>query len=149
MTTGNNPRPPRANWSSLTRVFDAPRSLVWRAWTDPQTPHALVGTQRLHLAHLQKSTFASAASICSVCAPPKGRISTALARSAKSSRKSASSIPIASPTHTAISSRQPKSVWMQVFSSELLITIVLEDLGDKTRLTIKHNRVFLWAKWRI
>ena len=31
-----------------TRVFDAPRDLVFSVWTDPEAPGAMVGSERLH-----------------------------------------------------------------------------------------------------
>ena len=37
----------------ITRIFDAPRELVWKAFTECRAPDALVGAERLHVACLQ------------------------------------------------------------------------------------------------
>ena len=37
----------------IKRVFDAPRELVWKAWTEPEHIDALVGAEGLHDACLQ------------------------------------------------------------------------------------------------
>ena len=37
----------------VTRVFDAPRELVWKAWTDPKYVMQSVGTEGLYCARLQ------------------------------------------------------------------------------------------------
>ena len=37
----------------VTRVFDAPRELVWKAWTDPKYVNAVVGAKGLYCACLQ------------------------------------------------------------------------------------------------
>lgn len=36
MAAENRPGAPGQNELEITRIFDAPRDLVWRAWTDPQ-----------------------------------------------------------------------------------------------------------------
>jgi len=36
----------------VTRVFDAPRELVWKAWTDPKYVMQWVGTEGLYCADL-------------------------------------------------------------------------------------------------
>ena len=38
----------------ITRVFDAPRSLVFKAWTDPAMLIQWFGPQRLHRHHNRK-----------------------------------------------------------------------------------------------
>ena len=32
----------------ISRIFDAPRELVWKVWTVPGAGHAMVGTGRIH-----------------------------------------------------------------------------------------------------
>ena len=45
--SNNSPAEPTARTLVLTRVFDAPRELVFRMWTDPKHL-ALVGAEGLH-----------------------------------------------------------------------------------------------------
>ena len=44
---------------SITRVFDAPRELVWRAWTEPERIAQLVGQARLEHAASPRSRWTS------------------------------------------------------------------------------------------
>ena len=37
----------------VTRVFDAPRALVWKAWTEPAICDAVVGAEGFYCACLQ------------------------------------------------------------------------------------------------
>ena len=37
----------------VTRIFDAPRELVWKAWTDPKVRNAVVGAEGFYFAGLQ------------------------------------------------------------------------------------------------
>ena len=53
---------------TITRVFDAPRALVFAAWTDPQTSGAVVGPEGLHQPRCANSTRGSAARSASTCA---------------------------------------------------------------------------------
>jgi hypothetical protein len=44
---GSSAKLPVSEELVITRVLDAPREAVWKAWTDPAL-HALVGAERLH-----------------------------------------------------------------------------------------------------
>ena len=59
----------------ITRVFDAPRALVWQAWTDPKMLGAMVRPARLHQLRCRNSTSASAAPCASSCT---GRTATTI-----------------------------------------------------------------------
>jgi uncharacterized protein YndB with AHSA1/START domain len=37
----------------VTRIFDAPRELVWKAWTDPKYAMQVVGAERFYCAFLR------------------------------------------------------------------------------------------------
>ncbi len=37
----------------VSRVFDAPRELVWEAWTDPEAPREMVGPGRVYESNLR------------------------------------------------------------------------------------------------
>ncbi len=41
----------------ITRVFDAPRALVWKAWTDPEICNAVVGPKWFYCAFFARSIF--------------------------------------------------------------------------------------------
>ena len=49
----------------VTRIFDAPRELVWRAWTDPKVRDAVVGTEGLYRRPFAGWMFASEENLCS------------------------------------------------------------------------------------
>jgi uncharacterized protein YndB with AHSA1/START domain len=42
----------------VSRVFDAPRALVWKAWTDPQIYDAVVGAEWFYCAFFARWIFA-------------------------------------------------------------------------------------------
>ena len=49
MTTKNNPTTSIPGHKLvITRDFDAPRELVWKAWTEPRAVKGMAGTGRRH-----------------------------------------------------------------------------------------------------
>ena len=41
-------KPSKSMDITITRVFDAPRELIWKAWTEPERDQTVVGPQGLH-----------------------------------------------------------------------------------------------------
>ena len=89
----------------ITRVFDAPRELVWKAWTDPEHFQRWWGPKD-YTVHFARWTSAWEANISTVCARLRDRIIGAQVFIAKLFPWSELSTPIALPMLKAMWSRQ-------------------------------------------
>ena len=88
----------------ITRIFDAPRELVWKAWTEPEHMMRWWGPKGFTRPSA-RSTSAWAASSSTACVARRQGLSGARASIAKSFRRSGSFARTASPTRKATWSR--------------------------------------------
>ena len=123
-------RPPH-NWSPaerelvITRIFDAPRELVFRMWTDPRHAIRWWGPKHHPAVHLEMDVRPAAAG-ATACAPREtGQIYGTTACFARSYRPSASSSP---------------SSWEEEGERglETLVTVTFADERGKTRMTLRQ-----------
>jgi hypothetical protein len=92
----------------ITRVFDAPRDLVWEAWTDPES---LVGAEKFHGPRLQDRSPGRRCLSPLHAMAPKARTTGARMYIAGSCRRSGSSASIPLPTRKATRCRHPTMEW--------------------------------------
>jgi uncharacterized protein YndB with AHSA1/START domain len=124
----------------ITRVFDAPRELVWQAWTEPEmfmrwwgptvvtTPAARidlrVGGSCVACMRLPDGKDVWSTSTYREIVPPERLVMTD-----SFADENGNVVPA---SHYGMASGWPL---------ELLITLTLEDLGGKTRLTLRHSGI--------
>jgi uncharacterized protein YndB with AHSA1/START domain len=124
----------------ITRIFNAPRELVWKAWTNPElsmrwwgpkgfTSPACkmdlrVGGEYLNcMRSPEGQDFWSKGTFREIVAPEKLVMTDSFAD------KEGNTVPA---THYGLSSE---------FPLEMLITVVLEEHDGKTKITLKHSGV--------
>lgn len=121
----------------ITRIFDAPRELVWRTWTEPERVKCWWGPTGF-TAPVSKSDLREGGAYFYCMRSPEGQdyCSTGTYREIVPMERIVASDSFAdehgnvvSATHYGMSADFPR---------ELLVTVTFEELGDKTRLTLRH-----------
>ncbi|MEX0741712.1 MAG: SRPBCC domain-containing protein, partial [Phycisphaeraceae bacterium] len=120
------------------RVFDAPRELVWQAWTDPEmftkwwgpkgytTPHCeidlRVGGKVLNCMRSPEGQDYWSTGVYREIVPPERIVCTDSFADEKGN--------VVPATHYGMGPDVPL---------EMLVTVTFEDLGGKTRMTLRHE----------
>lgn len=122
----------------ITRIFDAPREKVWKAWTDPEHLVRWWGPQ-VFTSPVCKVDLRVGGKYLFCMRSPDGQDfwSTGEYREIVPMERLVCTDSFADPEGNVVSASyygmDPD------FPRELLVTITFEDLGDKTRLTLKHS----------
>ncbi len=124
----------------ITRTFDAPRDLVWKAWTDPEYYKKWWGP-KYFTAPIGKLDLRVGGKYLSCMRGPDGRDywSTGVYREIIPLEKLVMTDSFADEKGNVV----PASHYGMAgeFPLELLVTITLEDAGGKTKMTLKHEGI--------
>jgi uncharacterized protein YndB with AHSA1/START domain len=122
---------------TITRVFDAPRALIWKAWTEPEEFMRWWGPKG-YTAPVCKVDLRVGGKYLYCMRSPEGqdfwgtgvyREIVPLERIAYTDSFADSEGNLVPPTHYGFGAD---------FPSELLVTVTFEDYEGKTKLTLKH-----------
>jgi len=122
---------------TIARIFDAPRELVWKTWTDPERAKRWWGPKGF-TAPVYKSDFRVGGVYLYCMRSPEGQDfwGTGIYREIVPPERIVATDSFADEkgnvvpaTHYGMSADLPL---------ELLVTVPFEELGGKTRLTLKH-----------
>ena len=138
MVTRNNPTTePHAQALVIERVFDAPRELVWKAWTEPE-PFMRWWGPKGYTAPVYKVDLRVGGKYLYCMRSPEGqdfwgtgvyREIVPLERIAYTDSFADAEGNLVPPTHYGFGAD---------FPSELLVIVTFEDYEGKTKLTLKH-----------
>jgi uncharacterized protein YndB with AHSA1/START domain len=135
----NAEQPARPNLL-ITRVFDAPRELVWRTWSESEHLKKWWGPKR-YAAPVIKLDFRLGGSYLFCMLSPEGREfwSTGVYREIVPHERIVCTDSFADANGVVVPASQygMSGDWPQ----EMLITLTFEDLGGKTKLTLRHEGV--------
>jgi len=136
--TSNAPTTPGQQELVITRVFDAPRELVWQAWTDPEmftkwwgpkdytTPHCeidlRVGGKFLNCMRSSEGQDIWSTGIYREIVPLERIVCTDSFADEKGN--------VVPASHYGMSGDVPL---------EMLVTVTFEDLDGKTKMTLRHE----------
>jgi uncharacterized protein YndB with AHSA1/START domain len=121
----------------ITRVFDAPRELVWQAWTDPKHFMQWWGPKGFTSPYCEIDLRVGGRFLGCMCSPDgQDYWSTGIYREIVEPERLVNTDSFADEkgnvvpaTHYGLSSD---------FPLEMLVTVTFEDLEGKTRLSLKH-----------
>jgi uncharacterized protein YndB with AHSA1/START domain len=121
----------------ITRIFDAPRALVWKTWTEPDRVMRWWGPQYF-TSPMAKIDLRVGGTYLYCMRSPEGQDfwSTGVYREIVAMTKIVASDSFADERGNVV-----PAVYYGMsseFPMELLVTVTFEDLGDKTRLTLRH-----------
>jgi uncharacterized protein YndB with AHSA1/START domain len=122
----------------ITRVFDAPRELVWRAWTEPERLMRWWGPRAYTVPH------------CTIDLRPGGRIHLCMrSPHGRDIWNGGVFLEVDEPSRLVMSDYFADEVGNPVpptqygmgpdFPSEAVITVTFEDFGGKTKLTLRQS----------
>jgi uncharacterized protein YndB with AHSA1/START domain len=122
---------------TITRVFDAPRALVWKAWTDPQQLMRWWGPKD-YTSPFCKIDLRVGGRYLFCMRSPEGQDywSTGVFRELVSMERIVLTDSFADEQGNVV----PASYYGmgEDFPQELEVTVTLEEVGDKTRMTLRH-----------
>jgi uncharacterized protein YndB with AHSA1/START domain len=122
---------------TITRVFDAPRALVWKAWTDPQQLMRWWGPKD-YTSPFCKIDLRVGGKYLFCMRSPEGQDywSTGVFRELVSMERIVLTDSFADEQGNVV----PASYYGmgEDFPQELEVTVTLEEVGDKTRMTLRH-----------
>ena len=122
---------------TITRIFDAPRELVWRAWTDPETFKRWWGPKAF-TAPVVKIDLRVGGKFLGAMRSPEGQDiwGTGVYQEIVAPERLVVTDSFADEHGNVV---PPTQYGMSAdFPSEMLITLTLEDQQGQTRLTLKH-----------
>jgi uncharacterized protein YndB with AHSA1/START domain len=122
---------------TITRVFDAPRALVWKAWTDPQQLMRWWGPKD-YTSPFCKIDLRVGGKYLFCMRSPEGQDywSTGVFREIVPMERIVLTDSFADEQGNVV----PASYYGmgEDFPQELEVTVTLEEVGDKTRMTLRH-----------
>jgi uncharacterized protein YndB with AHSA1/START domain len=122
---------------TITRVFDAPRALVWKAWTDPQQLMRWWGPKD-YTSPFCKIDLRVGGRYLFCMRSPEGQDywSTGVFRELVPMERIVLTDSFADEQGNVV----PASYYGmgEDFPQELEVTVTLEEVGDKTRMTLRH-----------
>jgi uncharacterized protein YndB with AHSA1/START domain len=122
---------------TLTRLFDAPRELVWRAWTEPERIRRWWGPKG-YTAPVAMLDFRMGGRYLFCMRSPEGRdyYSTGVFQKIDPPKELIFTDSFADPMGNVV----PATYYGlgADFPLEMLVTVTLEDQGGKTKLTLRH-----------
>jgi uncharacterized protein YndB with AHSA1/START domain len=122
---------------TITRVFDAPRALVWKAWTDPQQLMRWWGPKD-YTSPFCKIDLRVGGKYLFCMRSPEGQDywSTGVFRELVPMERIVLTDSFADEQGNVV----PASYYGmgEDFPQELEVTVTLEEVGDKTRMTLRH-----------
>ena len=125
----------------ITRTFDAPRELVWRAWSEPEMAKRWWGPQEFTCPAAQMDFRAGGKyMLCMRGAIPGGEVrdfwSTGVYKEIVPLEKIVCTDSFADADGNVV----PGSHYgMEDMPLEMLVTVTLEELGGKTKMTLRHK----------
>lgn len=128
---------PTGNEIVLTRVFDAPRERVWKAWTDPEEVKRWWGPKAFTAPVAEIDLRVGGKYLYCMRAPDgKDYWSTGVYREIVSMRKLVSTDSFADEKGNVV----PASYYGMRSDAplEMLVTLTFEDIEGKTKLTLRH-----------
>ncbi|TAK53154.1 MAG: SRPBCC domain-containing protein [Bacteroidetes bacterium] len=124
----------------ITRIFDAPRELVWRAWTEPEHLMRWWGPKDF-TSPVCKMDFRVGGKYLFCIRDPEGKDywSTGIYREIIPMEKIVCTDAFADENGNEVPASQygMPGDW----SDELLVTITFEDMGGKTKMTLRHTGI--------
>ncbi|MDZ4767282.1 MAG: SRPBCC domain-containing protein [Chloroflexota bacterium] len=133
----NSPVKPMTMPLVITRMFDAPRALVWKAWTEPEHLMRWWGPEHF-TAPVCKVDLRVGGTYLYCMRSPEGQDfwSTGVYREIVPIERIVCTDSFADADGNIV---DPKTYGMgDDFPSELLVTIILEDVDGKTNMTLTH-----------
>ena len=128
------------DYITITRVFDAPRDIVWKAWTDPEYYKRWWGPKNF-TAPVSKIDLRVGGKYLSCMRGPDGKDywSTGVYREIVPMERLVVTDSFADEKGNIV----PASHYGMAgeFPLELLVTVTLEDLAGKTKMTVKHEGI--------
>ena len=122
----------------ITRIFDAPREMVWKAWTDPEHLMRWWGPKDF-TAPVCKVDLRIGGKYLFAMRSPDGQDfwSTGVYREIVPMKRLVCTDSFADPEGNVV----PASYYGMAsdFPQEMLVTITFEDLDGKTKLTLRHS----------
>jgi uncharacterized protein YndB with AHSA1/START domain len=125
----------------IERVFDAPRELVWKAWTEPERMTRWWGPKAFTCPHCEIDLRVGGKTLASMQSPEfnEGRPiwGTGVYREIVPLERIVMTDSFADENGNAV----PASHYGMEgdFPLEMLITVTFEDLGGKTKMTLRHE----------
>lgn len=121
----------------IVRTFNAPVEQVWRAWSEPEQAQKWWGPKDYSCAKAEIDFRVGGKNLFGMKGPDGNVIySTGTYKEIVPMSKIVTTDSFADEHGNVVSS---ESYGMSGFPAELLVTIELEDLGDKTRMTLTHE----------
>ena len=122
----------------ITRVFDAPREKVWKVWTDPESVKRWWGPQDFSAPVIKIDLRVGGKFLGDMRGPDgKDYWSVGTYREVKPMERIVATDSFADEKGNVVPASQ---YGMNAdLPLELLLTTTFEDVGDKTRLTLKHE----------
>ena len=116
----------------ISRIFDAPRELVWKAWTEPERIGAWLGPKGAPLARVIRFELRSGGVFLSAMKMPDGSEGARSSSIAKSLRFRGSSGTFFRRRDGNLARHPMSPNW----PLELLTTVTFADLGERTEVTL-------------
>ncbi|WP_374076033.1 SRPBCC domain-containing protein [Bdellovibrio bacteriovorus] len=122
---------------TLTRVFDAPKDVVWKTWTDPERMKIWWGPKNF-TAPVIKNDLRIGGKYLNAMKDPDGKMywSTGTYKDVRYLEKIVASDSFSDEKGNIVPASQ---YGMEGMRDELEITVLFEDQGDKTKLTLVHK----------